>query len=99
MLPRKVQIKGHTYPVRHVGARKLGPDTFARLTHDHIDIWKKATPVRKIECLIHEALHAMLTGHNFKDEETILTLLSEDLTQFIRDNPAFIRHALKTLCP
>lgn len=97
MLPRKVKIKGHTYPVRQVGARELGPDTFAKLTHDHIDIWKRAVPSRKIECLIHEVLHAMLCGHSIENEETIVTLLSEDLTQFIRDNPAFIRHALKTL--
>jgi hypothetical protein len=39
----------------------------------------------------------MLASHEFEDEEEIVGLLGDALTQFIKDNPAFIRHALKVL--
>lgn len=101
MIPRTLQIKGHKFRVRQVNRLGLsdGNDVLADVDtgKNLIRLYKRAPASRKIEYLIHEAIHAMLDSHEITQEEKVCSLLGEYLVQFIRDNPAFIRHALKTL--
>lgn len=98
MIPRTLTIKGHKFQVNQV--KKVGSgDALASVDPDKnlILLFEGAPASRKIEYLIHEAIHAMLASHGITQEEKVCSLLGEYLTQFIRDNPGFIRHALKTL--
>lgn len=99
MLPRKVQIGGHVFKIVQSPRSGLPRDSLADVDPDKcvIRLYGRTPPSRKIECVIHESLHAMLAGHEFEDEEEVVRLLGDALTQFIKDNPVFIRHALKVL--
>ncbi len=99
MIPHTLKIRGHTYRINQVGRKKLGVEVTATVDNEvnTIQLYKRASPSRKVECLIHETLHAMLAGYGYGDEEEIVVTLGEALTEFIRANPSFIRHALKVL--
>jgi hypothetical protein len=99
MLPRSIKVGAHTYKIKTATRKELGPDLSAQVDTEKntILITRYATRSRKIELVIHECLHAMIAGHDFKDEETILVILGEALTQFLADNPYFITEALKVL--
>jgi hypothetical protein len=99
MLPRSVKIGAHTYKVKSATQRELGSDVAADMDSGTttIRVLRRTTRSRKIELVIHESLHAMVAGHDFKDEEAILVILGEALTQFLADNPRFIAEALKVL--
>lgn len=99
MIPRTLKIRGHTYLIQQVGRKELGTGFTATVDNETniIQVFKRASSSRKVECLIHEALHAMLCGYEYEKEEDIVVTLGEALTEFIRANPAFIRHALKVL--
>ncbi len=99
MLPTKVRIKAHTYRVKQVNSKDLPKDTDACVdcgTHS-IRIYKRLQASRKIELLLHEVLHALLDGQEVPEEEKVVILASEGITQFIKDNPAFFEHALDVL--
>lgn len=99
MLPRSVKIGAHTYKVKMASRKELGPNISADVDAEKnvLRIIRSATRSRKIELVMHESLHAMLAGHSFEDEEAIIVILGEALTQFLADNPYFIREALKVL--
>jgi len=99
MIPKSLRIKGHIYPIEHVDEAVLSEDHSADVSMrtNHIRILNRLAPSREVETLIHEALHAMLSGYDVDEEETLVVTLGEGLTAFIRDNPKFIRHALKVL--
>jgi len=99
VIPHTLKIRGHTYLVQQVGRKALGAGFTATVDNEIniIQLYKRASPSRKVECLIHEALHAMLTGYGYEQEEDIVVTLGEALTEFIKANPSFIRHALKVL--
>ena len=100
MLPRTLKVRGHIYKVQQVDGRALqGGECLADIDHDRnvIRIYKRASPVVKIELLLHEVAHAILAEHNLKNDEEVTTALGEALTAFLWDNPAFIRHALEKL--
>ncbi len=98
MLPKTIKIGAHTYRI------KLVPDILGGGTvgyHDPatstIQIREDLPPSRLIESLIHESLHALVLGHEFKDEETIVTLLGEGLTALIKNNPELFVAAIREL--
>jgi len=99
MVPRNLRIKGHIFTVRQVPKAGLPLDCEAYVESDKnlIRLYKRLPASRKIECLFHESIHAMLSGHRIEEEELICSLLGEYLVEFVRDNPDFIRHCLKTL--
>lgn len=99
MIPRKVRIKGHMFTVKQVLKSKLPSDCQGCVDPDKniIHINKSLPASRKVEVVLHECIHAMLSGHNIVQEEQVCEALGEYLTEFIKDNPAFIRHCLKTL--
>ncbi len=99
MLPRSVKIGAHTYKIKTGTRKDLGSDTSGDIDNERnvIRVIRHATRSRKIEILIHECLHAMLTGHDFSKEEEIVVILGEAVTQFLADNPRFIREAVKIL--
>lgn len=99
MLPRSLKIGAHIYKLKQADGKELGEDTFSDVSSETnlIRISKAATRSRKIELILHETLHAMLAGHEFKAEETVIVVLGEALTQFLADNPRFIREALTIL--
>jgi hypothetical protein len=99
VIPQTLKIKGHTYKVNQVGRKELGTGFTATVDNEAniIQLFKRSSPSRKVECLIHEALHAMLAGYGYEHEEDIVVTLGEALTEFIKANPSFIRHALKVL--
>ena len=99
MIPRKVRIKGHMFTVKQVPKSGLPSDCkgYVELDKNFICIYQRLPASRKIEVILHECIHAMLTGHKIVQEEQVCEALGEYLTEFIRDNPDFIRHCLKTL--
>ena len=99
MIPRTLKIRGHVFQIRQVPQKAMGKDVSAMCDSNRNIIWlyRKAVASRKVELIIHEAIHALLDGHDFEDEEAIAVILGEGLTEFIKANPGFIRHALKTL--
>lgn len=99
MIPRKIRIKGHIFSVKQVLKSDLLSNCIAYVDSDKNFIHlKKSLPAsRKIECLFHEVMHAMLQGHDIVQEEQVCSVLGEYFVEFIRDNPDFIRHCLKTL--
>ncbi len=101
MVPKSLKIRGHTYRVSQVNARTLeGASADVDSEANRIRLYKRLTASRKIECLLHEVLHALLEGYTLEEdvEEDVVVTLGEGLTSFIQDNPAFIRHALAVLC-
>jgi hypothetical protein len=62
-----------------------------------ITVHDRAAPSRTVEILLHEAIHAMLTGHDYDQEEHIIVHLGESLASFLQDNPEFIRKAVDVL--
>lgn len=99
MIPQTFRIKGHIYPITHVSSADLSDDHSADVCTrlNRIRILEGLAPSREVETLIHEALHAMLAGYDVDGEETLVVTLGEALTSFIKDNPAFITHAVETL--
>lgn len=99
MIPRTLKIRGHVYKVKQVNRKSLDSGNYAEINDvaNILRLYKGLAPSRKVELVLHEAMHAMLDGHEFKDEEAIVTILGEGLTELIKANPGFIRHALKTL--
>ncbi|KKK55017.1 hypothetical protein LCGC14_3078830 [marine sediment metagenome] len=99
MVPRTLDIKGHKFAIRQSKKKDLLSDCVGDCDPDKnlIQVYNRLPPSRKLEVLLHEVLHAMLGSHNITQEEEVCTLLGEYLVQFIRYNPDFIRHALKTL--
>jgi hypothetical protein len=99
MIPRTLNIKGHKFQVKQVNRLGLSDDAMADCDPDKnlIRLYRRAPASRKVECVLHESMHAMLDSHGITQEEKVCGLLGEYLVQFIRDNPGFIRHALKTL--
>ncbi len=99
MLPRSVKIGAHTYKIKMSTRKELGPETSGDIDNERniIRVIRYATRSRKVEIVIHECLHAMITGHNSLGEEDIVVILGEALTQFLADNPYFIAEAVKVL--
>lgn len=99
MFPRSVKIGAHIFKLKLASTRELGSDSSADtdVEKNIIRVSRYATHSRRVELLLHECLHAMFSRHDFKDEETICTILGEAFTQFLADNPRFITEALKVL--
>ena len=101
MLPGEVRIRGHTFKVRQVLRRDLPKDAIAcvRSDRNEIMVYRRLPASRKIECLLHEVVHAYLSDTGLSDEmeETVSTVLGESFTQFLRDNHAFLDHARSIL--
>lgn len=99
MIPRKVRIKGHMFRVKQVPKSVMPSKCVGWMEADRnlILMYKSLPASRKVEVLLHECIHAMLSQHEIVQEEKVCTLLGEYFTEFIRDNPDFIRHCLKTL--
>lgn len=95
---RSVRLQGHNYKIKHLHPSKM-PDLLAEIDQNEgvIHVRKGLPPSRKVECILHEALHVILGQLHVAKEERVCESIGEYLTQFIRDNPSFIRHALKTL--
>lgn len=98
MLPKTLRIKGHVYTLEETADRHL-PDRMGDCDNgtNHIRICKGSADSRKVELVLHEAIHAMLAGYDTTGEENVAVTLGECFTAFIKDNPGFIRHALKVL--
>lgn len=99
-LPRRVKIGGHEVAIRLASVQELGgkeylgeynPDT------NSIRLKRTLAKSRRVEVLLHEVFHAILVGHKYFDDEALVVLLGEGLTQIIRDNPDFIRYCLELL--
>ncbi len=99
MIPRKVRIKGHMFTVKQVPKSKMpsGCQGWVDSDQNLILLYQRLPASRKVEIVLHECIHAMLAGHDIVQEEQVCTALGEYLTEFIRDNPDFILHCLKTL--
>lgn len=99
MDPKTLRIGSQVFTVKMVTKTGLDDDCIghAEINLNILSVYKKSPPTRKIEVILHEVLHAILASYEFPDEEVIVVILGEALTLFIRDNPAFIRHALKVL--
>ena len=99
MLPRSLKIGVHDYQVKSSSTKELGKNTAANIDNveNLIRIASRATRSRKIELVLHECLHAMLTGNEFKDEEAIVVILGEAMTRFLADNPCFVIESLRVL--
>lgn len=95
MLPSSIQIGAHRYDIKAVSKAELEKDTMAYVDNKRnvIRIDEEATRSRQIGSLLHECLHAMLTGFDFRDEERIVVVLEEALTRFLLDNPNFVQQA------
>lgn len=104
MIPQTLRVRGHVYEIQQVDPEELsgvcsGCSAFVDNNYNIIRISRRTSPSRKVELVFHEVLHAMISGYDIDDavEEIIVMTLGEALTEFIKANPSFIRHALKTL--
>lgn len=99
MLPRSVKIGHCNYKIKMVPKKDLGKDELGEVddSQNTIKVLSRMARSRKVEVLLHECIHAMLSGHDFKDEENIVVILGKGLSQFLADNPFFIVEALKIL--
>lgn len=52
---------------------------------------------RRVEVLLHEICHGILTGEMVKNEELVCTLIGEGLARVFRDNPEFVIGIVKSL--
>lgn len=97
LLPPSIKIGIHTFEVKL--SEDLGDECMGEMCDiaNTIKISKPVTRSRKLETFFHECLHAMLSGHTFRDEERILVILGQSLTQFISDNPTFMTDAVEYL--
>jgi hypothetical protein len=100
MLPRSLIIHGHRYSVKQVKAGELGKSNGEVDLYRHIiKIYKGLAASRKMEFLLHEALHAMLASLDLPEdeEEKVVTALAEYLIEFFQGNPKLLDHLQKTL--
>ncbi len=99
MLPKTLRIGAHTYEIKSASRKELGEETSGDCDNELniIRVTKNTTRSREIEILFHECLHAMLAGHDFKDEEAIVVILGEALTSFISDNSRFFTKTIRVL--
>lgn len=99
MLPRSIKIGAHDYQIKTATQKELGKDKSADVDDEKniIRVYRYAARSRKIELVLHECLHAMLAGTEFKEEEAMILILGEALTRFLADNPYFVVESLKVL--
>ncbi len=100
MLPSQVKIGSHIFLIKMTDKKKeLGKNTVGTMDSNTntILVYKRLSRSRKVEILIHECLHAMVTGREFPDEEPIIQALGESLTQLFTHQPGFVRKLLKEL--
>jgi hypothetical protein len=99
MIPRSLKIGAHDYKIRTALKKDMPPEESGNCDSEKnvITILRHAPRSRKIELILHESLHAMLAGHDFQDEEPIIVILGEALTQFLANNPHFITEAMSVL--
>ena len=98
MLPRSVKIGAHEYRIETASRKELGPNSAdVDVDQNTIRIVRGVPRSRKVELVLHEAIHAMLPGEEFKEEEAIVLILGEAMTRFLADNPFFVVEALKIL--
>ena len=85
----------HRYDVKAVPKEELDEAIMAYVDNKRnvIRINKEAARSRQIGSLLHECLHAMLDGYEFRDEERVVVVLEEALTRFFLDNPDFVQQA------
>lgn len=99
MLPRTVKIGAHNYKIKSVPPSKIeglwGEIDKEKTT---IEIAKGMSVSRKIEVILHECVHAMLSDRvDDETEEEIAGILGEILAQFLGDNPYFVIEAVRRL--
>jgi len=101
MLPGVVRLGGHVFRVRQVLRRDLPKNAIACLKSDanEILVYRRLPPSRKVECVLHEVVHAYLEGSELGDEveEKVAGILGESFTQFLCDNQAFLDHSRSIL--
>ena len=99
MFPPSVLVGPHTYTVEEVPRKKIRVGVTGEVDNEtnEIRIYQKCAPSCKVEVLIHEVLHAILSGTELNREELVVTILAVGLTAFIRDNPKVIKYLQDTL--
>ena len=95
MLPDSIQIGACRYDIKAVPKSELDEGTVAYVDNirNVIRISEEAARSRQIGSLLHECLHAMLDGFEFREEEKVVVVLEGALTRFLSDNPIFVRQA------
>ena len=101
-IPDKLRIGAHDFKVVQVPESDLrDEETDACVCHDQllISIREDVPDSYKIELLLHEMIHALLSGSKIDgdEEEKVATQLGEGLTQFLSDNPDFVRSITQEL--
>lgn len=99
MVPKSIKIGGHKFQVEAVSQKTLGEEYLGEMDEktNTIKVACDIARSRQAETLLHECLHAMLTGHTFKEEEKIVVILSQGLTQLIKDNPRLFTKMIAAL--
>jgi len=98
LLPDSIQIGAHRYRIEVVPPEELnGSVADVDNKKNLIRVDEEASRSRQIGLLLHECLHAMVVGYDYKDEERMVITLEEALTRFIQDNPLFIQQACHDL--
>lgn len=99
MFPRSLKIGAHVFTLKIATPKELGENLVGDMDPEknRIRIIRGTTRSRCVEIILHECIHAMLSGYEFKDEETITMVLGEALTSFLADNPRFITEVLRVL--
>ncbi len=101
MVPKSIKIGGHRFQVKIVPRKVLGEDWFGQTDSktNTIKIAHALARSRQAEVLLHECLHAIIVGHITKEEEeeTIVTVLGQGLTQLIKDNPRLFTKMIAAL--
>lgn len=101
ILPKSIRIGAHDYQIEELeevpnqdGEELLG----CLLPGALLIIIESGLPnSRKAEVLIHECLHAMLSGTNQENEELMVGVLGEALCSFFKHNPTLVRTLLTAL--
>ena len=97
MLPKTVKIGSHLYKVRI-----LPPWEECTLGDNDCSVnlirLREGLPAsRQIETFLHECVHVMMEGHDFDQEEGIVSLVGEGMACLIQNNPEFFLAAIEEL--
>lgn len=97
-IPKQIKIGWRVYDIEQSEHRsnEQGYDLYAEIQYEKnkIYLYDKQDEENKCVSLLHEILHGigfMIGNQAFRKDEELITALSENLYQIIKDNPELFR--------
>jgi len=98
-MPESIKIGWRKYKITEDEKKcnKRGQDVYAEIIYEEnsIYVYEKLDNANKKVSLLHEILHGigyMIGNKSFREDEEIITSLSENLYHVFKDNPDLIKY-------